>query len=98
MADLKNPKLIYLKGWLFLAILMVSSGMVLYETKSWKIAGLLALIVWSSARFYYFMFYVIENYVDAKFKFSGVSSFIRYFLQIGRMEAKKPDNENNGNS
>lgn len=81
MGDLKSTRLIYLKGWLFLAILAVASGMVLFETRSWKIAALLALIVWSSARFYYFMFYVIENYVDAKFKFAGVGSFIRYLLR-----------------
>ena len=81
VADLKNTKLIYLKGWLFLAILAVASVMVLCETRSWKTAGLLALIVWSSARSYYFMFYVIENYVDSKFKFAGVGSFIRYLLR-----------------
>ena len=90
MGDLKNTKLIYLKGWLFLAILAIASGMVLYETRNWKIAALLALIVWSSARFYYFMFYVIENYVDEKFKFAGVGSFIRYLL---RRELSTEENE-----
>ncbi len=81
VGDLKNTKLIYLKGWLFLAILMIASGIVLYETRSWKIAALLGLIIWSSARFYYFMFYMIENYVNAKFKFAGVGSFVRYLLR-----------------
>ncbi len=81
MTDLKNPKLIYAKGWLFLAILLISITAVLLETRSWRIAALLLLIVWSSARFYYFMFYVIEKYVDSSYRFAGITSFIRYFLQ-----------------
>ena len=81
MTDLKNPKLIYAKGWLFLAILLISIAAVLLETRSWRVAALLLLIVWSSARFYYFMFYVIEKYVDSNYRFAGITSFIRYLWQ-----------------
>ena len=80
MADLKNPKLIYLKGWLFLAILVVSIALILLETASWRIAGLILLVAWSSARFYYFMFYVIEKYVDPNYRFAGVMSFLKYMF------------------
>ncbi len=81
MTDLQNPKLIYAKGWLFLAILATSIVLVLLDTRSWRVAVLVLLIVWSSARFYYFMFYVIEKYVDPSFRFAGITSFLRYVLR-----------------
>jgi Na+-transporting methylmalonyl-CoA/oxaloacetate decarboxylase beta subunit len=76
--------LIHLKGWLFLLILLVSAGVVLLELPSWRIAVLLVLLVWSSARFYYYLFYVIEHYVDPEFKFAGVGAAIRYLLSKRR--------------
>ena len=81
MTDLKNPKLIYLKGWMFLAILLISIALVLVETQSWRIGLLVALIAWASARFYYFMFYVIEKYVDSEYRFAGIISFISYLFR-----------------
>jgi hypothetical protein len=78
MGDLKDTKLIYLKGLLFFAILIVSVALILIESFSWKCAALLCLVVWSAARFYYFLFYVIEKYVDPTYKFSGILSFILY--------------------
>ena len=80
MADLKSRQLIYLKGFLFLMILLIAGGLILFETRSWQIAILLLLVVWSSARLYYFMFYVIEKYVDPSFKFAGIGSFLRYLF------------------
>ncbi|MCR9231505.1 MAG: hypothetical protein NXI29_10885 [bacterium] len=81
MADLKSRQLIYLKGFLFLMILLFAAGLILFETRSWQIAILLLLVVWSSARLYYFMFYVIEKYVDPEYKFAGIGSFLQYLLR-----------------
>lgn len=81
MTDLKNSKFMYLKAILFLGILFISVGLIIYETKSWRIALLLILTIWASARIYYFMFYVIEKYIDSEYKFAGIYSFIRYLLQ-----------------
>ena len=39
---------------------------------------LLAIAVWSFCRLYYFAFYVIENYVDDSYRFSGLWSFVKY--------------------
>ncbi|QDT24485.1 hypothetical protein [Gimesia chilikensis] len=80
MADLKSRQLIYLKGFLFLMILLIAGGLILFETRSWQIAILLLLVVWSSARLYYFMFYVIEKYVDPEYKFAGIGSFLQYLF------------------
>ncbi len=81
MADLKNPKAIYLKGFLFLVAGCVSAGLVVFRTLDWQIAILLAICVWCFCRFYYFAFYVIENYVDRQFRFSGLIDFILYLLR-----------------
>lgn len=78
MADLKSKRLIYLKGFLFLIILLFALGLIIYETRSWQIVILLLLVVWASARLYYFMFYVIEKYVDPSYRFAGIVSFLQY--------------------
>uniref|UniRef100_UPI0026062A5C hypothetical protein n=1 Tax=uncultured Gimesia sp. TaxID=1678688 RepID=UPI0026062A5C len=82
--DLKSKRLIYLKGFLFLVILLFATGLIIAQTRSWQIALLLLLIIWSSARLYYFMFYVIEKYVDPVYKFAGITSFLRYLFSKKR--------------
>jgi hypothetical protein len=81
MADLKNPKWIYLKGWLFLLILITSTTLILLENVNWERTILVGLIIWSAARFYYFMFYVIERYVDHGYRFAGIGSFVKYLWE-----------------
>ena len=78
MGDLKIPKWIYLKGFLFLIILLLTSTWLVLEPKIWRRVLLVLLLIWSSARLYYFMFYVIENYVDEEYKFAGIVSFLQY--------------------
>lgn len=88
MRDLKNPYWIWLKGLLFLAVGMAALVLVLIERPSWKVAALLAVSVWGFCRFYFFTFYVIEHYVDDRYRFSGIGSFVRYLVAHGRRERK----------
>jgi hypothetical protein len=81
MGDLKNTKLIYLKGFLFLLIGLSASTLLLIEAPRLKVALLLGLAVWGFTRAYYFAFYVIEHYVDDGYKFAGLWSFVRYVLR-----------------
>ena len=76
MTDLTNSRAIYLKGFLFLLILVASSGLILLEHPQWRVAVFLLLTIWSAARLYYFMFYVIEKYVDPAYRFAGLFSFV----------------------
>ena len=69
MSDLKNPWLMYLKGVLFLIILLSASGMLIGRDPSWQTVLLVVLVVWASARLYYFMFYVIEKYIGLVLQF-----------------------------
>ena len=79
--DLKNPKLIYLKGFLFAAILATAAAIIVARTLDWTIAAMLVLVIWSAARLYYFMFYVIEKYVDSAYRFAGVFDFLNYLVR-----------------
>ena len=81
MTDLKNPKLIYAKGLLFLFGGLLASALLLAERPSVKVAVLLAVAVWCFARAYYFAFYVIEHYVDSDYRFSGLWSFVLYLVR-----------------
>ena len=80
MGDLKSPKLIYLKGFLFLTAGIVAAVLLLIEAPSWKVALLLLLAIWCFCRCYYFAFYVIEKYVDSSYKFAGLFDFLRYLF------------------
>ena len=84
MADLKSPTLIYLKGLLFLVAGCIAAGLLLAEAPTLKVALLLLVAVWSFCRAYYFAFYVIEHYVDPRYKFAGLTSFARYLLSAPR--------------
>ena len=85
MSDLKNPKVIYLKGLLFLLTGLIAAGLLIAEAATLRVAALLAVAVWSFCRAYYFAFYVIEHYVDPGYKFSGLWSFARYLLRRSRL-------------
>ncbi len=84
MADIKNPKLLYLKGILFLCLGLLAATGLLLENWSWRNAILLVVVIWAFARAYYFVFYVIEHYIDDTYKFSGLTSFIQYLLRKRR--------------
>jgi len=81
MADLKNPLWMHLKAALFLCILLISFALILLESPHLRILALLCLLTWSSARLYYYCFYVIENYIDPQFRFSGLFSVLQYLLR-----------------
>lgn len=84
MSDLKDARLIYLKGWLFLLGGLVAGALILVEHADLRTAFLLVVCVWCFARFYYFAFYVIEHYVDGQYRFDGLWSFVRYLLRRNR--------------
>ncbi len=81
MADLTNPRLIRLKGILFLFIGILSSVLLLIHAPNLTVALLLVIAIWSFCRFYYFAFYVIQHYVDPGFKFAGLWDFTRYLMR-----------------
>ena len=81
--DLTNPRLIYLKGFLFFFAGLIAAAAILVEMPSLKIAALLAIVIWCFARAYYFAFYVIQHYVDPGYRFAGLWDFFKYVMRRG---------------
>jgi len=78
--DITNKKLIAVKGVLFLLLGILSGALLILDKPTITTFILLLITIWGFARFYYFMFYVITNYIDSDFKYSGIISFVRYWL------------------
>lgn len=81
MPDLQNPRLIYLKGGLFLLCGIMSAAILLTDSWRWQTALLLTIAIWSFCRFYYFAFYVVEHYVDGNYRFAGLWDFVKYWAR-----------------
>ena len=81
MRDIKNPKLIVFKGLLFFVTGIAAAALLLLENPSLRAALLLAVAIWAFCRFYYFAFYVISQYVDPSYRYSGLLSLARYLLR-----------------
>ncbi len=81
MRDLSSRGLIVAKGLMFLVLAGVTATLLLLEAPSLRGAALMALLVWASCRFYYFLFYVLHHYVDPSLRYAGLLALLR---QIGR--------------
>ena len=94
MKNLTDPRWIKLKGLVLLALGILASALLLVIEPDFKIATLLVIAIWAFCRFYYFAFYVIEHYVDGRYRFSGLGSFVKYLIS-GRADpaATKEDNQ-----
>jgi len=84
MGDLTNPKMIWLKGGLFVLLGVIASGLLIAQLPDFRSAVLLLVAIWAFCRAYYFAFYVIEHYVDPAYRFSGLIDFFRYALSGNR--------------
>ncbi len=81
--DIKSPFLLYLKGGLFLLLAIMSGTLTVFGDNRWHAIAFLAVCVWASCRFYYFLFYVLDHYVGGD-KNAGVFAML---LQCGNSQA-----------
>lgn len=65
------------KGFMFLGIVCISAGLLWAEAPSLKVAALLLVLIWASSRFYYFLFYVLEKYVDPSLRYAGLLALVK---------------------
>lgn len=72
MTDLKSKKWIIAKGVMFAGVAVAAAALIFVEMPSVKLAVLLTMLVWASCRFYYFLFYVLEHYVDRTLRYAGL--------------------------
>jgi hypothetical protein len=87
MRDLTSKRWIVAKGVLFLGLAAATGALVLMEAPSLRVAALLAILVWSSCRFYYFLFYVLQRYVDSNLRYAGLTAML---VRIWRRRGEGP--------
>jgi hypothetical protein len=76
MRDLTSSKLIVTKGALFFGVAVASAALILLESPTIRNGILVAVLVWSSCRFYYFLFHVLEKYVDKNRRYAGLMALV----------------------
>jgi len=74
MRELRSRHLIIAKGVMFLGIALSVALLLLVERPTLRTGVLLIILVWSACRFYYFLFYALEKYVDPKIRYAGLLS------------------------
>ena len=91
MGDLKSTKAIYFKAFLFFVSGAVAVSLLILQNASLQTAFLIGVAIWSFCRLYYFMFYVIEKYVDPSFRFSGIIPCLLYLMKRRNDHSKAGD-------
>lgn len=82
--DIKSPTLLHVKGTLFAAVALLSAVLLVYFDNRWYEIVLLVICVWSSCRFYYYLFYVLENYIGVHNGVEKNASVFSMLLRIFR--------------
>jgi len=78
--DIKSRWLLHSKGFLFLFLGLISAAMILADSMTLRTAALLLIAVWGFCRFYYYLFYVLENYAGRERRYSGILDALKYLL------------------
>ena len=82
--DLVSPWALHAKGWMFLVLAMLSGAMLLHDVFCAQRLALLLLAIWSSCRFYYFLFYVLERYAGRGRPYAGILDALGYLARGAR--------------
>jgi hypothetical protein len=82
LADIKSQRLLVAKGFLFLFLGLFASGLILLEHPNLRTLALLVITIWAFCRFYYFLFYVLENYIGRNQKYAGVLDAMAYLIRL----------------
>lgn len=91
--DLKSPTLIVLKGLLFFGCVALSALGLCLETQEPRTIVLVLVLIWASARSYYFLFYVLHRYVDPSLAYSGLFSILSAWGTARRARAARAAND-----
>jgi hypothetical protein len=82
MRELSSKRLIVAKGLMFLVLAGMAATLLIIEAPSFRVAVLLAILAWASCRFYYFLFYVLQHYVDPKLRYAGLVAMLGQVRRI----------------
>lgn len=76
--DIRSKPLLHAKGLIFLLAGLIAVGGLLLESPHLRTVALLGIAIWSFCRFYYYLFYVLENYAGRDRKYAGLLDALRY--------------------
>lgn len=75
-----NPDLpvrwIFVKAGLFVLLALLAAAILVLQQPTWTTAGCALALGWASARAYYFVFHVVQHWVDPEFRFRGLVEFV----------------------
>jgi len=66
----------------------LSGAGILSLAPDWRVAVLLVVALWAAARFYYFLFYCLERYVDPRLKYAGIIALVRAIAETRHTDSK----------
>jgi len=89
MRDLKSAKVMALKTALFALLVALSTAGIILRAPELRTGILVAVLIWSAARLYYFLFYVLQTYVDPSFRYAGLLSLVRHATSRWRFRRAK---------
>lgn len=81
MRDITSFRWLVVKGLLFVLLGFMAGLLLLLRTPQRTSLMLLICTVWAFCRAYYFCFYVLEKYVDATARFSGIGSAVKFIFR-----------------
>ncbi|HEX8371528.1 MAG TPA: hypothetical protein VF585_02010 [Chthoniobacterales bacterium] len=79
--DITSPRVLKLKGALFLLLGALAAFLLLFPEFTWRQLALFAISTWAFCRAYYFCFYVMEHYADPHFRYAGLLDLAKYLLK-----------------
>lgn len=79
--DITSKQVIVVKGILFLVIMLGCAALLLIQQPTLTAALGVCGLIWAAARFYYFLFYVLEKYVDPQLRYSGICALIAALMR-----------------
>lgn len=79
--DITSPKILKLKGALFLLLGILSGALLLFPSFDLRQTLLFGISIWAFCRAYYFCFYVLHHYADPSFRYAGLISIVRYLFK-----------------
>ncbi len=85
--DIKSPLLLNLKGGLFLLLAIMAGTLTVCDDNRWREIVFLAVCVWASCRFYYFLFYVLDHYIGGS---KNASVFAMILNLCGKRRSNSP--------
>ncbi len=78
--DIRSKRLLHAKGFLFLLVGLLAGVALLLESPRLQTLMLLLIAIWAFCRFYYYQFYVLENYAGRERKYAGIFDALKYIL------------------